>query len=96
MHALWRRDYTGFLPKINNSISTYIAEAKTKINQTPVGKEQTQIMIDVLRNIYRLLLRWVAPLIAGEAAKRILSRLGRKSLTPEEVEALSWAYLAML
>ena len=89
MHALWRRDYTGFLPKINNSISTYIAEAKTKINQTPVGKEQTQIMIDVLRNIYRLLLRWVAPLIAGEAAKRILSRLGRKSLTPEEVEALS-------
>ncbi len=89
MNALWRRDYTGFLPQVNKGISEYIEEARSKINQTPVGREQTQIMVDFIRNTYRLLLSWIAPLIAGEAAKRILPRLGRKWLTSEEMEALS-------
>ena len=61
MNALWRRDYTGFLPQVNKGISEYIEEARSKINQTPVGREQTQIMVDFIRNTYRLLLQLDSP-----------------------------------
>jgi len=89
MHALWRRDYTGFLPQVNTIISNYIEGIKSKLNQTSLRKEQTQIMVEALQNAYLLLLHWAAPLIAGVASTRILPRLGRKLLTPEELDALT-------
>ncbi|HSG45630.1 MAG TPA: phosphoenolpyruvate synthase [Anaerolineales bacterium] len=89
MHALWRRDYTGFLPQVNTIISAYIEETKSKLSQTSIGKEQTQIMVVALQNAYKLLLNWIAPLIAGVASTRVLPRLGRKLLTPEELDALT-------
>ena len=55
MHALWRQDYTGFLPQVNNIISAYIEETISKLDQISIGREQTQIMVDALQNAYRLL-----------------------------------------
>jgi len=89
MHALLKRDYTGFLPEINNRISAYVEETDSKLNQTSIGREQVQIMVDAFQKAYRLLLNWAAPLIAGIASTRILPRLGRKWLTPEELDALT-------
>ena len=89
IHALLQRDYTGFLPQVNHMISEYVEETNSKINQAPIGREQVQIMIDAFQNAARLLLNWAAPLIAGVASTRILPRLGRKWLTPEELDALT-------
>jgi len=89
MYALFQKDYTGFLPQVNHKISAYVEGTNSKINQTPVGKEQVQIVVDAFQNAYRLLLNWAAPLIAGVASTRILPRLGRKWLTPEELDALT-------
>ena len=89
MHALWRRDYTGFLLQVNNRISAYIEETNSKLNQTSSGREQAQIMVDAFQSAYLLLLSWAAPLIAGIASTRILPRLGRKLLSPKELDALT-------
>jgi len=89
MEAMWTRDYTGFLSQVNSRISTYIEETNSKLEQASNGKEQAQIMVDALRSAYLLLLDWATPLIAGVAATRILPRLGRKWLTPDELDALT-------
>ncbi len=89
MYALWRQDYTGFLPKTNRIIKDYVSEVDKKIKVAPSGKVQTQIMIDALQSVHRVLFNWGAQFIAGEAAKRILTRLASKNLSAEESEALS-------
>ncbi|KAA3648711.1 MAG: phosphoenolpyruvate synthase [Chloroflexi bacterium] len=89
MHALWRQDYTDFLQKTNRIIADYVNELEKKIDAAPAGQPQAQVMWDALLSVHRLLFNWGAQLIAGEAAKRILTRLASKRLNPEEVEALS-------
>ena len=89
MYAMWKQDYAGFLPQVNQWISAYIEETNAKLIQASGGKEQAQIMVDALQSAYLLLLNWAAPLIAGIASTRILPHLGRKWLVPEELDALT-------
>jgi phosphohistidine swiveling domain-containing protein len=89
MDALWKRDYTGFLPEVNGRISAYNEKTKSKLAQASSGKEQAEIMVDAFQSAYLLLLSWAAPLIAGVATTRILPRLGRNLLSAEELDALT-------
>ncbi|MFQ5595630.1 MAG: hypothetical protein ACE5HA_15900, partial [Anaerolineae bacterium] len=87
--ALWRQDLTGFIPKTNALIDRSVAEIERRLQGTPPGKVQLQAVLDVLPTIFPFFLNWVPQFVAGEIAKRLLTRLGRKWLTPDELEALT-------
>ncbi len=87
--ALWRQDLTSFIPQTNALIDRFVAETERRLQGAPPGKAQLQAILDVLPTIFPFLLNWVPQFVAGEIAKRLLTRLGRKWLTPDELEALT-------
>ena len=92
-YALWRQDLTGFIPKTNRLIDQFIAEAKLRLNDAlndaPPGKAQLQTALDLLPTVFPFFLNWVPQFVAGEIAKRLITRVGRKWLDPAELEAVT-------
>jgi pyruvate,water dikinase len=88
-YALWRQDLTGFIDKTNALIDGFVAKTEDRLQEAPAGQAQIQAVQDALPTAFPFMLNWIPQFVAGEIAKRLLTRFGRKWLTPEEVEALT-------
>ncbi len=89
MHALWRQDLTGFVPRTDALISQYLEDVEAALQEIPTGKAQIQAMVNILRGLYRMLLNWAAQFIAGEAAIRLIARVARGWANPDDLAAVS-------
>ena len=88
-HALWRQDLTGFIAETNALIDHFVAETERRLHEAPAGKAQLQTVLDVLPTIFPFMLNWLPQFVAGELAKRLLTRFGRRCLSPDELQALT-------
>jgi phosphohistidine swiveling domain-containing protein len=87
--ALWSRDLTGFVDRTNALMDDYIAQVTRSLEALPPGKEQLQAILDALPDFFPFFLNWVPETGAGIAATRILTRLAKRWLTLDELEALT-------
>ena len=87
--ALWRKDLTGFVDKTNTLMDEYIAEVTRSLKVLPPGREQLEGVLDAMPNWFPFFLNWIPETGAGIAATRILPRLSKRWLTPDELEALT-------
>lgn len=90
-YALWRQDLTGFVAQTNTLIDRFIAKKSGDLQAIPTGKGQIEAVVTAMPGIFPFFLNWVPQAIAGEAAKRMLTRLAGKHLSPEEADALTLA-----
>ena len=88
-HVLWRQDVTGYVHEVDQLIERYLADVQRKLDAASAGKVQIEAMVDILVTVYQVILNWVPQFIAGEVAKRMLVRFGRKWADPAELEAIS-------
>ena len=89
MSALWRRDLTGFADRTNKLIDDFVADVTRRLETLPPGRDQLQAVLDVLPEIFPFFLNWVPEAGAGIAATRMLTRLAKRWLSPDELEALT-------
>ncbi len=89
LRALWSKDLTGFVDKTNALMDEYIAEVTRSLEALPPGKEQLEGVLDAMPKWFPFFLNWVPETGAGIAATRILPRLAKRWLTPDELEALT-------
>ena len=87
--ALWLRDLNGFVERTNALMDGFDAETTRNLRAHPKGKAQIQAMLDALSGVPPFMLNWVPEAAAGIGATRILARLARRYLSPEELEALT-------
>ncbi len=87
--ALWRQDLTSFVDRTNALIDQFLDETARKLKAHPVGQEQIQAALTAMPGLFPFFMNWVPQFVAGEAAKRLIVRLGRKWLEPDELEALT-------
>lgn len=87
--ALWRKDLTGFVDQTNTLIDEYIAEVTRSLQALPPGREQLEGVLHAMPNWAPFFLNWVPETGAGIGATRILPRLSKRWLTPDELEALT-------
>ncbi len=86
--ALWRRDLTGFVERINVLQDDIVAEIRHRLQAVPPGKPQLKTSVDILHHMFAHFLHWVPEAGAGIVALRLLPRLARRYLPPEQAEAL--------
>jgi rifampicin phosphotransferase len=89
LRALWSKDLTGFVDKTNALMDEYIAEVTRSLEALPPGKEQLEGVLDAMPKWFPFFLNWVPETGAGIVATRILPRLAKRWLTPDELEALT-------
>ncbi|MFQ5437086.1 MAG: hypothetical protein ACE5FD_19680, partial [Anaerolineae bacterium] len=89
--ALWRQELTGFVAQTNALIDQFLDEKARQLQAVPAGKAQIQALLDAMPAIFPFFLNWAPQWIAGEAAKRMLTRQAGKWLPPEEADALTLA-----
>ena len=89
MSALWKRDLTGFVDQTNAHMDEYIEKVTHSLEALSPGKEQLQAILDTMPEFFPFFLNWVPETGAGMAATRILTRLAKLWLTPDELEALT-------
>lgn len=87
--ALWRRDLTGFRERTNALMDDFIADFRRRLHAVPSGKPRLQAARENLARLAPFFLNWVPEAATGIVATRILSRLARRYLSPEETEALT-------
>ncbi|HEY52093.1 MAG TPA: phosphoenolpyruvate synthase [Caldilineae bacterium] len=88
-YALWRQDLTGFIPQTNALMDRFTEDMARRLHEAPPGKARLQAVQDALPTLFPFFLNWIPQFVAGEIAKRLLTRLGRKWLTPDELNALT-------
>ena len=86
--ALWRRDLTGFVERINALQDDIVAEIRRRLQAAPPGKAQLEASVDILHHMFAHFMHWVPEAGAGLVALRLLPRLARRYLPPEQAEAL--------
>lgn len=89
LSTLWWRDLTGSVEEVDKRVAQQIKDVKAKINGVPAGKSQIRVMINVLNSLLFVVINWAPQFIAGEIAKRLMVRLGRKWADPDNLEAMS-------
>ncbi len=89
LSALWRQDLTGFVARTNALIDRFLEETARQLKTHPAGKAQIEAVLTQMAAIFPFFMNWVPQALAGEMAKRLLTRLACKWLEPDEVEALT-------
>lgn len=87
--ALWWSDHEGFVERTNTLMDDFVKETTINLRTYPKGKAQLQAALDVMSGVPPFFLHWVPEAAAGIAATRILPRLARRYLSPEQLEALT-------
>ena len=87
--ALWSRNLTGFVDKTNALMDEYIAEVTRSMEMLQSGRGQLEAVLDAMPEFFPFFLNWVPETAAGIAATRILTRLAKRWLTPDDLEALT-------
>ena len=85
---LWRQDLTDFIGQTNELITRFLDKTARQLREHPAGKAQIQAVLGVMPTLFPFLMNWVPQFVAGEMAKRLIVRLGRKWLGAEDAEAL--------
>ncbi len=89
LRALWKRDLNGFVDETNALMDDYISAVAHSLEAYPPGKVQLEAVLDIMPEFFPFFLNWVPETVAGMAAARILPRLAKRWLTPDELEALT-------
>jgi len=89
LDALWRRDLTGFVEHTNALMDGYVDDLSRRLQAQPPGKAQLAAIVDALPGMFPFFLNWLPEAGAGMAASRLLPRLARRWLPPEDLEALT-------
>ncbi len=87
--VLWKRDMTGFVERTNTAIDDFVAEVTRRLGSRPLGREQLQAVLAILPDVYAFILTWLPEAGAGMAASRLLTRLARRWLAADELNALT-------
>ncbi|MDX1414724.1 MAG: phosphoenolpyruvate synthase [Candidatus Promineifilaceae bacterium] len=87
--ALWWQDLTGVVQDVNEIIAQNIRHARSELESVPAGKAKIQAMIALMSAQLLVVIRWVPYFVAGEAAKRLMARVGRRWADPAALEAMS-------
>ena len=77
------------MERTNTLMDDYIDKTTRDLRAHPTGKAQIQAAIDAMLGMPSFFLNWVPEAAAGIGATRILPRLARRYLSPEELEALT-------
>jgi len=88
-HALWRQNLTGFTAQTNARIDRFLRETARHLQNQPAGKAQIRAVLETLFTIFPFFMNWIPQFAAGEIAKRIVPRLGRRVADPATLEKLS-------
>ncbi|MFQ5460957.1 MAG: PEP/pyruvate-binding domain-containing protein, partial [Anaerolineae bacterium] len=87
--ALWRQDLTGVVDETNGLIDRFIADVANSLRDKPAGREGCQAMVDAMAGLFPFFMNWVPQFVAGEAAKRLIVRLGRRWASAADLDALT-------
>lgn len=87
--ALWWRDLTGVVQAVNDTITQVVTNVQTELDNVPTGKTKIQAIISILTSQLLIVFQWAPYFVAGEAAKRLLARLGHGWADPDELDAVS-------
>ena len=90
-YALWRENLDGFVEQTNARIERFIADLDADLRAIPPGKALVEACIDRFATLFAFFMHWIPQFMAGEAAKRILTHLGQRWLSPQEAHDLSLA-----
>ncbi len=85
---LWR-DLTGFVERTNDLMDDYVEELSRRFARAPKGAAQITAITDALPTVFPFFWHWVPEAMSGIAATRLLTRLSRGFLDPDETEALT-------
>ena len=87
--ALFSKDLTGFVDQTNELMDQFIAEVTESLQSKPPGKEQLQAVLDAFPEFFPFFLNWVPETAAGIASTRIITRLAKRWLEPDQLNALT-------
>ena len=89
LSALRHQDLTGFADRTNGLIDQFIDKTAHEMKSHSAGQGQIQAVLAAMPTLFPFFMNWVPQFVAGEAAKRLIVRLGRTWLEPDELEALT-------
>ncbi|MBP9073794.1 MAG: phosphoenolpyruvate synthase, partial [Caldilineaceae bacterium] len=87
LRAVGWEDLTGLVHKVNGIVDQQVAEVGQSLAAAPVGEAKIQAIIDVIRPLFQVVMKWAPHFAAGEMAQRLLARLTRSWADPADVEA---------
>lgn len=91
--AFWREDLSGIAHRVNDISNQYIAAASKKLHENESGEAQISAIIEILPTFFPEVLKWVPYFVAGELAKRFLTRIANPWADEIDLEALDLGLL---
>ena len=89
VHALLSQDLTNFSSYVDNLVEEGIQTLKIDIHSASSNESQIRVIMDSLRAFYQIVFKWAPQFVAGEIAKRLLSRIGNKWADEIDLDAIS-------
>lgn len=86
--ALWWEDLTGITHRVNDISAQYLDDASKKIHAIETGEAQISAITEILPTFFPEVLKWVPYFVAGELAKRIITRVGSAWSNEIDLEAI--------
>lgn len=89
MKAIFFQNNNGFVKYTNQLIDDYIITQHERIHSVLPGKEQIEILIDILNSSFNYLMHWIPQAGAGIGSIKILEHKAKRWLSAEEIDVLT-------